>query len=484
MNKNKTNQLLGTFIGICAVLFAVVLFAVPAQVSAEDYYGGAEDSWYGGADDYSYDSWYGGAEDSWYGGAEDSYYYADSWYGGADDNYYEADSNYYTADSYSSDCSSCGGYQYYSAPSYSYSTPSYSTPTYRYSAPTYSSCTSSSCTRPSTYSTPSYTSPSYVYTTNTAVANAKAAAKANSVSTSASNSSVGDIVNNNVNNNTVVVNTPPTTTTPTTPPAAPALDGYCVINPSYANINQDVAFSASAVGGTGSYTYSWSGTDGISSNSQSFTGRFGSTGTKTATVTIQSGNQSVTRTCNVNIQGQSNANLSAYCVASPSVSNIGQTVTWTAYVNGGTSGNYTYSWNGTDGLYGSNQTAYMNYNSFGTKTANVTVYGNGQAISASCNMNVQGQTAAVTVIRTPDQGTPVSGIYLSQIPATGIDFSMKTILFTLGLVIWSAFVAYVMINRRKAALAGNVSAATSSFPSLSKAEVFKMKNMQKQGIVA
>jgi hypothetical protein len=162
-------------------------------------------------------------------------------------------------------------------------------------------------------------------------------------------------------------------------------------------------------------------------------------------------------------------------VANPSVANVGQSVTWTVYVNGGSSSNY--SWNGSDGLYGNGQSVYMTYNSVGTKTANVSVYSNGQTVTASCNMTVQGQTAGVTVIRTPDNGTPVSGVYLSQIPATGIDLNLKTILFALGLIIWSAFVAYILMNRRKVALAGNVSSGA-----ISKAEAFKIANMKKHGI--
>lgn len=456
ITNNFTSKQTGVLLSICAVLFAALLFATPAQVRADD-----EDFYYGGYD-YSYDS----GDDFYYGGYDYSYDNNDDfYYGGYDYSYdtptyssYTSDYVYTPSSSYVSDyvytpsyssCSSCGG---------SYYTPSYSTPRYVSSAS-------------------SYSTPTYVY--NSAKASSNASANANS----SSNSSVGNITNNNnnVNNNTVVVNTPaPTTPTTPVPPTVPTLDGYCTINPNYVNINQDVTFSATVTGGNGGYTYYWNGSDGIYSSSQSFTGRFGSTGTKTATVTITSGNQSITRSCSVNVQNQYNNNLSAYCVASPSVSNIGQTVTWTAYVNGYNNyyGNYSYSWNGTDGLYGNGQSVYTTYNSYGTKTANVTVYANGQTITASCSTNVQGgYNAGVTVIRTPDQGTPVSGIYLSQIPATGIDFNMKTILFTLGLVIWSAFMAYIVISRRKVSLAGNSS-------SISKAEAFKIANMKKQGLVA
>lgn len=466
--KNKTTQLVSAFLGICAVLAAVIMIAVPVQTNASDDWGDYGND-YGG---YSYDSGYDWGD---YGNDYSGYSY-DSGYDwgdyGNDYSGYSYDSGYdygsydyggYDYGDYDTYCSDCGGSYDYSYPTYSSYVPSYSS----YSTPRYVSGGGSG-----------YSTPSYVYNTNTAVSNANA--QANSASNS--NASIGDIVNNNVNNNTVVVNTPSTSNNPTTP-TVPALDGYCVISPSLVYINQDVTLSATAIGGTGSYTYSWSGTDGISGNSQTFTGRFGSTGSKSATVTITSGSRSITRSCNVTVQGQQINNINAYCVATPSVANVGQTVTWTAYVNGGTSGNYSYTWNGSDGLYGNGQSVFMNYNSVGVKTANVTVYANGQTVTASCNMTVQGQTAGVTVIRTPDQGTPVSGIYLSQIPATGIKFNLKTILFTLGLAIWSAFMAYVMINRRKSALAG-ISSSTSPISFASKAEAFKMKNMQKRGISA
>ncbi len=64
-------------------------------------------------------------------------------------------------------------------------------------------------------------------------------------------------------------------------------------------------------------------------------------------------------------------------------------VTWTAYASGG-NGGYSYSWSGTDGLYGNGQSINFNYNNAGSKNAYVTVYSNGQSVTQSCTTYVSG----------------------------------------------------------------------------------------------
>lgn len=260
-----------------------------------------------------------------------------------------------------------------------------------------------------------------------------------------------------------------------------SLSGTCVINPSSAYVNQDVSFSASASGGSGGYTYSWTGDNGIFSSNQSFTGRFSYAGVKNATVTIRaSDGQSVTRSCSVNIQDTyvpPVVNGSAYCVATPSIAGINQNVTWTAYPPTGYAAGYSYNWYGSDGLTGYGQSMNMIYNNPGYKTASVTITGNGQSYTANCNTTVQGGiiggTSNVTVIRdqTPT-GTPVSGIFLNQVPDTGISFGLKIALFTLGLLMWSAFGAYILSRKSKHAV------------TISKVDAFKKANMMKRGIIA
>jgi hypothetical protein len=62
-------------------------------------------------------------------------------------------------------------------------------------------------------------------------------------------------------------------------------------------------------------------------------------------------------------------------------------VTWNAYPSGG-NGTYTFSWSGSDNIYGTGQVIYTSYNNPGLKFANVTVYSNGQAVTQSCNNSV------------------------------------------------------------------------------------------------
>jgi hypothetical protein len=267
-------------------------------------------------------------------------------------------------------------------------------------------------------------------------------------------------------------------TPPVIPPTPPvqSLDASCTINPNTVRINDTVTLAASASGGTGSYQYYWSGSDGISGSSQVITGRFTSSGNKTVSLTVTSGSQTVTRTCNAYVERREiyyppvnppvYNNLSATCSASPSNVNAGDNVIWTAYPTGGY-GTYSYSWSGTDGLsYGNAYQVQQRYTTPGSKTATVTVTtSNGQSITVSCNANVAG---------TINPGTPISGIYLNEIPATGIDFNLKVALYTLGLLLWSAFVGFMLVSKRNSKLA---------FANRSKIEAFKLENMKRKNLI-
>lgn len=392
-------------------------------------------------------------------------------------------------------------FDYYDQPDYDYSYDYYDYPDYDYGysdydygySPSYTPSYSPSYTpsyRPS-YSTPSYSPqmPVYIPTQN------QNQNQAQSQSQTSTNTNNNNNVNNNVNNVHVVIGSPISGNQ--TVPQQQSLDGYCVVSPTSVTINQDVRFTANASGGNGNYSYNWSGTDGVYSSSQSFTGRYQTPGSKSVSVTITSGGQSITRSCSVNVdQGYVNNynNLTAYCVASPTNASVGQNVVWTVYATGGYGynngynsgyGNYTYSWTGSDGLsYGNASAIQKVYTTPGTKTATVTVYSNGQSISANCSTNIIGVGAPVsnvTVIRQPTAGTPVSGVYLSQVPDTGIEFNLKVALFLAGLLIWSAFFGYVMVARKK----GKTAFATNASANLSVAErinQFKLENMRKKGL--
>lgn len=73
-------------------------------------------------------------------------------------------------------------------------------------------------------------------------------------------------------------------------------------------------------------------------------------------------------------------------------------------------------------------------------------------------------------------GRSVSGVFLSQVPSTGISFGLKMTLFTIGLALWSLFAAYMIARRR-----GTTTVTNSA--NVSKAEAFKLSNMKKKGIL-
>lgn len=75
--------------------------------------------------------------------------------------------------------------------------------------------------------------------------------------------------------------------------------------------------------------------------------------------------------------------LQATCYAQNTNPYVNQSVTWTANATGG-NGAYTYTWNGLN-LNGTNgPTVTTTYNTLGSETATVTVYSNGQSITANC----------------------------------------------------------------------------------------------------
>ena len=136
-----------------------------------------------------------------------------------------------------------------------------------------------------------------------------------------------------------------------------AITVSCSANPSSAQTNQWVTFSAQASGGSGTLTYNWSGA--VSGGSQSEGNSFSYPGTQTAYVTAQdaSGNSSSAQcsvvvgtsptiggcssswwggsSCGTGGTGGGTTPMSVSCSASPNPVNIGQSVTFSANASGG-----------------------------------------------------------------------------------------------------------------------------------------------------
>ncbi|MDB4992299.1 MAG: hypothetical protein JWL75_544 [Parcubacteria group bacterium] len=74
----------------------------------------------------------------------------------------------------------------------------------------------------------------------------------------------------------------------------PSLLVSCSVTPASINTNNSATWAVSASGGTGSYTYAWSGTDGLSGTSASVSKLYTAAGAKSGTVTVTSvGGQSL-----------------------------------------------------------------------------------------------------------------------------------------------------------------------------------------------
>jgi hypothetical protein len=85
-------------------------------------------------------------------------------------------------------------------------------------------------------------------------------------------------------------------TQPSTP-SAPALSVSCSVSQTSLTAGQTAVWTAQVSGGTGSYSFSWSGSESLSGNTQSVTKSYSSAGTKNAQVNVVSGSQSVNQSC-------------------------------------------------------------------------------------------------------------------------------------------------------------------------------------------
>lgn len=374
----------------------------------------------------------------------------DSWSGSGMSDFggYAPTYDYSYTPNYSSYTPSYGGSSY--TPSY---TPSYSGSGYTgYSGlPIYSGLSYSGSSIPSSGS-------GYIENKNT---NTSTNTNTNTSSSNSTSSSSATAINNNTNN--VYVYTTPTGNAVTYNPQHQYINVYCVITPSNPRIGQTVTATAYATGGTGNYTYTWGGdipsASGASTVFTSYT-----TGTKNITVTVRSGQEVITKSCDVvfvNDNQNNNNDLYANCFANPTNANINQVVTWSVNIGGG-NGAYTYNWSGTDSLNGYNQFVGKQYTYGGIKNAFVTVSSNGRTVTASCSTNVNGVSGTSfvggsSVNLTPNitTGTPVSGVFLGDLPNTGL--SLSFINYMIGfMVIILALVSTFVYQARKRLIEENM----------------------------
>ena len=84
-------------------------------------------------------------------------------------------------------------------------------------------------------------------------------------------------------------------------PSTPAVSGSCSASPASIQTGESTTWSASPSGGTGSYSYSWSGTDSLSGSTQNVGKTYITSGNKTGSVTITSGADNININCSTTV---------------------------------------------------------------------------------------------------------------------------------------------------------------------------------------
>src|SRR6266704_1516784 len=158
----------------------------------------------------------------------------------------------------------------------------------------------------------------------------------------------------------------------TSPP--PTLLASFTYSPSSPQIGQTVSFTGSASGGTSPYSYSWSFGDGSTGMGSSPQHTYSSTGTLTVALTVKdngSPQQTTTSQQSLTVSGAPPP-LTASFAYSPSSTQAGEPVTFTASASGGTFP-FTFSWSFGDGSTGTGSPATHTYSSAGSYTTALTI---------------------------------------------------------------------------------------------------------------
>lgn len=227
-----------------------------------------------------------------------------------------------------------------------------------------------------------------------------------------------------------------------------------------ANVGEYITWRASVSGGNGSYSYTWSGTEGLSARGRDISVAYDYAGRKSASVRVSSRGRTVTRSCSNDVAVgdtyQYNGNttyLDVTCSANPSVGIPNTAITWTAYPTGG-NGAYTYVWSGSDGFSGSQKSVATAYKTNGSKSAVVTVYSAGKSASKACSTNVliTGSTGKkATTIKKPviaKVETPKSGDTVTDAASKALNGVPWFIVSVLVIIVLFGTVIYLIVTKK------------------------------------
>ncbi len=171
----------------------------------------------------------------------------------------------------------------------------------------------------------------------------------------------------------------------------PAVTGSCTA-PSGAVAGTTATWQATPGGGNGTYSYSWSGTDGLDGTNRTTSIIYPTAGTKNASVTIFSGDKQATISCPAaSVALPPPPELVVTVAASPASVYANESVSWTSVVDGCQLAEYTpctYAWTGDGAISGTEANTTASYATAGTKTGTLTVTSGARQASASATVKV------------------------------------------------------------------------------------------------
>ncbi len=250
-------------------------------------------------------------------------------------------------------------------------------------------------------------------------------------------------------------------------PSSTPLAGTCSANVAQILQDNNVSWTVNPSGGSGSYTYSWSGDQGLSGSGSSVTNFYADSGYANASVTISDGVDTLEVDCDpVQIIAYLRFNS---CGADEISYTIGYGPTfWSASISGGV-GPYTIEWAIDDGLNGSGSTKeYIEYVTAGQKNAQIlgVSSGDGQTLSTISPANP-------TIINAgnPVTCSPNIMVYEDQVPVEEFQVSCSANVnsaYTGASVTWSAqisggFEPYNLTWSGTDDLSGNTQSITTSY---------------------
>ena len=174
----------------------------------------------------------------------------------------------------------------------------------------------------------------------------------------------------------------------------PSLSSSFTFSPSTPSTGTQVSFTASASGGMQPYTFTWNFGDGSTGTGSSTAHTYTLAGSYNVVVTVKDSSSPQQTTMSQQTVKVANPPppLTASYTFSPSSPSVGQSVTFTASVSGGTSP-YTFNWNFGDGSTGSGNPVSHSFSNSGTFTVQLSVTDSSGTTASSTN--------TVTVSRAP-----------------------------------------------------------------------------------